>query len=151
MSSGAVEVLAASGRLSVVRNMPKFLAACVSGGWDVIGAAMAPPRPNHSEGTVDVGTASQASASVLVMVRREAWRCAVQTTTPLHVFVWMPPLGVFVWLPPLGVLCGWTCQGNEGFGLRTNVLRECSHVMAVPMDPGTTTRCQMTECAVCNV
>ncbi len=29
-----------------------------------------------------------------------------------------------------------TPQGNEGFGIRTNVMRECDSIVSVPLCPG---------------
>ncbi len=92
MSSGALEILSAQGRLCGVQRMPKFLGECRKAGWIVAGA-MALPAAASSAPTDAAGAYSVDAPVVLVM-------------------------------------------GNEANGLRTNIVRECTHVASVPVQSG---------------
>jgi hypothetical protein len=85
--------------------MPRFLARSRCAGWATLAAAGVPPGPHAGSGGVGDVTSSDdaASTSVSVTARGDTGGDCI------------------------------VVMGSEGDGLRTNVLRECSGVISVPV------------------
>ncbi len=93
-----------SGRIALADNMPRFIARSRCAGWATLAAVGVPPGPHAGSGGVGDVTSSDDAASTSVSVTAGG--------------------------------TGGDCivvMGSEGDGLRTNVLRECSGVISVPV------------------